>query len=272
MLMPLNSLNSGLKVERISRYEAFTTEWHAHREGEVCSLTAGIMALETSAGALLMPQRRMGWIPPQYRHQARSYGPVAGWLVYLPPGLCGTLPKVPCVLESSELVAAIVQRLAAREEAAAQSAARDRLIAVLIDELRSEPESSISLPLPSDRRLVRIAHAILREPGCDKNLEQWARWGGLSARTLTREFKLETGLTFGRWRSLARTLRALEPLSRGVPVGEVALSVGYENTSAFIAVFKSLFGETPAARFRRGCTLRTEAGLAQFRYSMAAGS
>jgi AraC-like DNA-binding protein len=42
-----------------------------------------------------------------------------------------------------------------------------------------------------------------------------------------------------------RLLKALEWLAAGRPVTAVALDSGYDNVSAFIAVFRQVFGVTP---------------------------
>ncbi|MBL8114640.1 MAG: helix-turn-helix domain-containing protein, partial [Acidobacteria bacterium] len=61
----------------------------------------------------------------------------------------------------------------------------------------------------------------------------------------------ETGLTLEAWRLRARLLRAVEHLAGGRAVTAVAIDVGYESPSAFIAAFRRELGETPG-RFLRG--------------------
>ena len=69
---------------------------------------------------------------------------------------------------------------------------------------------------------------------------------GASKRTLTRLFPAQTGITFRTWRhQQRRLLRALELLASGKNVTTVALELGYENTSAFIAMFRRCLGQTP---------------------------
>jgi AraC-like DNA-binding protein len=242
---------SQVRALRINRESSAETGWHSHREGQLYSLTAGLMTVETQRGALAMPAGRMGWIPGLHEHRARTYDATEGWSVYVSPDIASTLPTEPRVLQNSELVRALVARISSWGEDRVVTAADERLICVFVDELRANPEESLTLPFPKDRRLFAIASRLLGELDSDRQLEDWARWAGISSRSLIRGFKLETGLSFGRWRSLACMLQALEPLSRGVPVGEVAARVGYENTSAFISMFKSFFGTTPAAYFGR---------------------
>lgn len=63
--------------------------------------------------------------------------------------------------------------------------------------------------------------------------------------TVSRRFVSETGFTFTEWRQRVRLLKALELLAGGKPVTAVALDLGYGNVSAFIALFRRVFGVTP---------------------------
>ena len=56
-------------------------------------------------------------------------------------------------------------------------------------------------------------------------------------------------MTFGRWQQQCRVLHALRRLAAGDSVTAAALAVGYDSTSAFIAMFKRVVGETPGAYF-----------------------
>ena len=57
-------------------------------------------------------------------------------------------------------------------------------------------------------------------------------------------------MSFGAWRRQLRLLRALERLAAGEPVTTVALALGYDSTSAFIAMFRRNLGRTPGSYFR----------------------
>jgi AraC-like DNA-binding protein len=108
---------------------------------------------------------------------------------------------------------------------------------------------TLGLPMPSEPRLLRIAQGLLAQPGDDRRLEDWAQWAAVAPRTLTRRFAAETGFTFNQWRQRLRLLRALEMLAVGKPVTMVALDLGYENVSAFIALFRRTLGATPGRYF-----------------------
>jgi AraC-like DNA-binding protein len=82
-------------------------------------------------------------------------------------------------------------------------------------------------------------------------LFQLGRKVGASGRTLERSFLAQTGLSFGRWRTLLRLKAALPRLASGEPVSAVAGDIGYESASAFVAAFRRETGVTPADYFRQ---------------------
>ncbi|MFS2224680.1 helix-turn-helix domain-containing protein [Pantoea sp. B65] len=125
------------------------------------------------------------------------------------------------------------------------TASQTRLAGVILDEIRSLPEANLGLSMPRDDRLLRIARALSERPDDGRRLEAWAAWVGISPRTLTRRFSAETGFSFTEWRQRVRLLRALELLAAGKSVTTIALDLGYENVSAFIALFRRVFGSTP---------------------------
>ncbi|MPT36934.1 MAG: AraC family transcriptional regulator [Achromobacter sp.] len=54
---------------------------------------------------------------------------------------------------------------------------------------------------------------------------------GLATRTAQRLFREETGLGFALWRQQLRLIHALERLSAGQPVAQVADALGYDTLS-----------------------------------------
>nr|WP_276553891.1 AraC family transcriptional regulator [Enterobacter hormaechei] len=125
------------------------------------------------------------------------------------------------------------------------TASQERLAGVILDEIQSLPLTNLGLPMPQDARLLRIARALSERPDDDRRLEAWAAWAGTSPRTITRLFSAETGFSFTEWRQRVRLLRALELLAEGQPVKAIALDLGYDNVSTFIALFRRVLGVTP---------------------------
>ena len=221
---------------------------HRHAPGQLFGATRGVLTVGTGDALWVVASTHAVWVPPHHLHSLRSHGAFEGASVYVSEAACADLPREPCALRHTGLLREAIVRASSWDDAA-PDATRRRVAALILDEIRSLPPEQPGLPAPRDARAVRIARALVAEPSDKRRLEEWAAWAGLSPRTLTRLFVAETGFSFGAWRERARLARALERLAAGAPVTTVSLELGYENTSAFIAMFKRAHGVTPARWF-----------------------
>ncbi|MTJ80039.1 MAG: AraC family transcriptional regulator [Telmatospirillum sp.] len=241
---------------------------HWHGLGQLQVILHGLMAVDVGDGWWIMPPGRVGWLPPRWPHAGRSFGAISVLVLHLDDERAKALPPVPSVVALSPFVGALFQRLRdigdgdGHSEAGAGVGRRDRILDVLTDELTLAREEPLHLPMPADRRLSRMCQALMEDPADGRDLDQWAVAIGLSRRSLTRHLVAETGLSFGRWRTQARLMAAVRMLSENRSVTEVALTVGFDSVSAFIAGFRRHFGTTPA-RFLRGRGLPGDVGEVQ---------
>ncbi|HVR53276.1 MAG TPA: helix-turn-helix transcriptional regulator [Pseudorhodoferax sp.] len=229
-------------------------DWHTHARGQLFCIDAGLAQLHTPHGSWVLPAHRAGWIPPGTAHKASVSGALSGWGVLLTPQACRHLPEHPCVFGVSELLRALVRRATAWQgQQAAQRAtpAQRRLVGVLLDEIRQAPQEALHLPMPQDRRLLRLAQALLAAPDAHPTLAAWAAQVGLSERSARRLFHSETGLSFAHWRQQAQLTLALQRLARGDAVADIAHGLGYASPSNFIAMFRRAFGQPPG-RYMHG--------------------
>lgn len=221
---------------------------HQHPTGQLLGLFQGLLSVRTHSGAWVLPTTRAAWIPPSTVHAARSHGPFSGWAAYVSAHACAALPKEPRVIEMTGLLKEAIVRAAEWEYAPLDDRQR-HIAAVILDEIAGSPADAFSLPMPSDVRLLRIATALADSPAHTRSLEDWSIWAHAAPRTVSRRFVSETGMTFTAWRQRARLVRALELLAAGEPVTSIALQLGYDNASAFIALFRRTFGTTPGRYF-----------------------
>jgi AraC-like DNA-binding protein len=222
-------------------------DWHHHVRGQLFCVESGMLHVWTAAGSWMLPPHRAGWMPPGLPHRVSVHGAMTGWTILVAPRLAIALPATPGVVGVSELMRALVRRAVAWP--GDRSPEQDRQAEVLLDEVRLARPERLHLPMPEDPRLNRIAAAFLSHPADRRSLDAWARWGGISARSLRRLFLQETGLRFGQWRRQARLILSLDLLAKGQPVNVVSDSLGYETPSSFIAMFKRSFGVTPGQLF-----------------------
>lgn len=220
--------------------------WHGHHRGQLMGVKDGLLHVRTHHGGWAVPPGKAAWMPPGELHAVNSKGVSHAWHLYLSPAASRAMPQRPCVIEVNELVEDIVPRAVAWTSQEQLDAAQLRLMAVLIDELAAAPHDRMQLPMPRDRRLQRVAAAILDDPADRRTRDDWAAWAGLSSRTLTRLFQQEVQISFARWREQAALMAALERLTRGESVASVADALGYATPSGFIAMFRRHFGEPPA--------------------------
>lgn len=249
---PLIALwGDNIDAELRSQFRLGTREydWHSHLRGQLFCIESGLVHARTAHGSWLLPPQRAGWIPPGEPHQADISGVMSGWSVLIAPDACRGLPDKPCVIGVSELMRALVRRAVSWSEQDQLSPAQRRVMNVLLDEVRQAPHQPLHLPLPTDRRLLRIVSAIMIEPADNRTLEQWAEWAGLSPRTMSRLFRQEVGCSFAQWRQQALLTHALERLARGEQVAAVADALGYASPSNFIVMFRRCFGESPGRYF-----------------------
>lgn len=225
--------------------EELSSEPHRHARGQLVGSSRGLLTVGLEDGLWVVPAIHAVWLPPHQWHSGRAHGPFHGWSAYVAEAACHDLPSRPCTLRSSALLREAVLR-ASTWPPGPMDAARTRIAELILDEIRTLPVEPLGLPLPRDARAQRIARALIADPADTRELEQWAAWASLSARTLSRRFVAETGFNFTAWRQRARLLKSLEMLAAGVPVGTIALDLGYATASAFIGLFKRTFGETPA--------------------------
>ncbi len=122
--------------------------------------------------------------------------------------------------------------------------------AMVIDVLVPSARELI-VQVPQSSLLRPIVDAVREDPGDSRSLAEWAGQLGVSARTVTRAFRTETGLGFAGWVATVRAAHAVVLLAQGHDVGEVAELVGYRSASAFGAAFRRVTGLTPG-QFRAG--------------------
>jgi AraC-like DNA-binding protein/mannose-6-phosphate isomerase-like protein (cupin superfamily) len=225
------------------------TDWHSHARGQLFCIASGLVHVRTRHGSWLLPPNRAGWVPPGEPHSASISGVMSGWNVFITPEASHHLPEKPCVIGVSELTWPLVRRVAMWRGQEQLLPDQRRMMGVLLDELRRAPHEPLHLPMPTERRLLRIARAILAQPDDRRTLAQWATCAGMSPRTLGRLFMDDVQISFAQWCQQARLVHALEKLARGEPVATVADALGYATPSNFIAMFRRSFGESPGKYF-----------------------
>jgi AraC-like DNA-binding protein len=232
-----------LTFRTFSSESGHSTPLHSHPSGQLTYVRHGLIGLKTETEVWINEAKRLFWIPPGLLHASRSQGPVDGWLVLIAPEYAQALPHHVCVLHASSLLVASLERLGTLTER--QHRIADILLELIQLELLHTKTDALKLRLPSSVRLLAWAMAFLEAPSIKASIDDTASEVGKSRRAFTRHFQNQTGCTFSQWKRLAVVQRATERLAEGSSVTTIAFELGYENPSAFIAMFKALRGASP---------------------------
>jgi AraC-like DNA-binding protein/quercetin dioxygenase-like cupin family protein len=222
-------------------------DWHRHDDHQLAWAASGVLTVRTELAAWVLPPTRALWIPAGIRHETLSAGAATMRAAYVRPALCPVTWAEPTPVTASPLLAELIGYL---ESPRLDTGQRANAEAVLVDLLRPVAMTSVEVRMPSDDRATQVAEGIAADPADGRTLAEWGRVVGASERTLARAFVAETGVSFGRWRTMLRVQAALAALATGDSVGRVSRHVGYESESAFVQAFRRETGITPAAYFR----------------------
>jgi AraC-like DNA-binding protein len=220
---------------------------HTHASHQLAWASSGVLTVLTEPATWVLPPTRALWIPAGLLHEVRAASAATMRPLYIRPDRWPTGWNEPTPVEASPLLAEMIAYLGSESLDAAQ---RERAEALLVDLLQPVEVTTIAVRTPTDERASAVATGIVGDPSDRRTLAEWGRQVGASDRTLARMFLAETGIQFGRWRALARLQAALPLLAGGEPISAVAIKVGYDSTSAFVAAFHREIGVTPAAYFR----------------------
>ena len=222
---------------------------HTHAWAQLAYASRGVLRMTTPGTAWMVPPSRAIWVPPHVMHEVSIVEDAFLRTLYVdesavPPGLGECR-----VVEVSALLREVI---AALDEADLPDA-RERLLCVLaLDEMTRSAPLPLAVPMPEEKRLRALCEALIADPGNHGSLEFWAAHVGASTRTIARLFRQELGVSFSQWRQQAVLARAIPLLNQGRPMAIVAQELGYQSQSAFSAMFRRAFGQSPRAFIARG--------------------
>jgi AraC-like DNA-binding protein len=222
---------------------------HYHDHDQLIYASTGVMTVRTDRGSWVVPPQRAIWLPSRVTHAIEMTGAVSMRTLYFAPRRVRG-PRRECrVIAVAPLLRELILHLCTLKSRPGPE--RERLVRVVIDQLAHLDQAPLplDLPLPREPRAARLAELLRATPSM-QHADVLYRRAGASRRTLERLFAAETGLTLGRWRQQLRLLEALRLLGAGHPVTSVALDLGYESPSAFIAMFRRQLGTTPSRYFQ----------------------
>lgn len=226
------------------------THRHSHPWIQLSYAIEGVLEIQTDEGLFIAPPQRAVWIPAGVVHKVISSAKTEMRSLYIECSAVQRHSDSCQVLRVSSLLRELISTFSLFPIEYEMEGAEGRLAQVLLDQLNMASEVDLVLPWPKDQRLTPLCQTLANQLDDSATLADWSGRLGVSEKTLSRLFLKETGLSFRAWRQRLRLFGSLSALGRGERVTDVALSVGYDSTSAFIAAFGRQFGASPSAFFQ----------------------
>ncbi|MES2042156.1 MAG: helix-turn-helix transcriptional regulator [Pseudomonadota bacterium] len=221
---------------------------HSHTWGQFTYTPQGMMQILANNNTWFVPPLRAIWIPPNVAHEVRIIEPSHLRLLNIHADFAPFRGSDCLVLEVSPLLRELIACMELIEVA---SPREYHIAAVIMDELEAAKALPIRLPMPRDKRLKNLCEILLADPASGLTMEDYAVQVGASSRTLSRLFEQELDMSFTAWRQQMRLSKASPLITSGMPLSQVASELGYASQSAFSAMFKKTFGESPSSFFKQ---------------------
>jgi AraC-like DNA-binding protein len=252
------------KLDRVGVRGALITTFHAeypdglvfpehyHEVDQIVFAIQGVMTVQTPQGIWVLPPNRALWIPAGISHTVRMSGTVSARNLYFKRKVTPGMPRNCRVVNISPLLKELILQACEFPSLSRRTEVQRHLIGLITHLLRASKVLPLQLPQPADPRAQRVAELLLADPGNALPTQDICRRAGASKRTVERLFLRDVHMTLGRWKQQLRLVHSLRLLAQGLKISSVALEAGYSSPSAFISMFKSLLGTTPALYFHAG--------------------
>ncbi|WP_306204477.1 helix-turn-helix domain-containing protein [Actinoplanes sp. RD1] len=233
-----------LSIQRGDAAEVEKRPTHSHPEPVLLGSTSATLMGTAGSRDWLIPPGYGLWVPGDVEHGGRVLHDGDLSILHLDAERCPIAWTEPTGVTVGPLLRELITHLI---RTAPDDASRGPSEALLFALLSPLPATDIQISVPTDPRVRAIAERLLADPADTRELTDWADEVHAGARTLSRLFPAQTGLTFADWRTRVRIRAAIRLLGQGAAVNTTARAVGYRRPSAFISAFRRITGYTPGA-------------------------
>lgn len=223
---------------------------HQHAQGHLIYADRGLLRVEAEGEHWLVPPTAAVWLRSGVAHRLVMPVALQAYGLFFREEVCAGLPASDCVVHVSPLLRELIIALARTAKPGLSERRMNLLGELVVDEVLAQPVLPLHLPWPTgatDSPISGVCQALLNDPADVATAAEWAHRLALGEKTFHRRFVQSTGMTFGRWRQQLRLMSSLTLLMQGMPITEVALSIGYDSHSAYTTAFGKQFGKPPSA-------------------------
>lgn len=242
------------RTMRATRSRGENVVLHAHDEAQLLFAAVGTMQVYTATGRWLVPPQLAVWIPSSVPHRIDVLSGAEVWMIYWDRQAWRRWAPAEALYRAFALrVTPLLRELIfAAFGPDASSEHTELVVRLILHQLTATPDAPTFLPLPASKIGLRIADLALSDRRSVLDIDELGSRAATSARTVSRLFPAETGLTFKSWRQRARIVVAIDQLVEGRAISGVAAASGFASTAAFSHAFRQVTGLTPTAFIEGG--------------------
>ncbi|MEP6932301.1 MAG: helix-turn-helix transcriptional regulator [Flavobacterium sp.] len=219
---------------------------HSHPRAQLIYATSGVMNIVVKNQIWVVNPLQGLWIPEELDHQVSFQQNVNLYSVFIDPSFTKNLPTSSFSFDISTFLKQLVFKIVSFKHDKDVNPSQRKIMDVFLDELALIEPSSTFLPTSNHVQLKNVISLLLNDISTKYTIDYYAEQSCMSSRTLSRLFIKELGMNFSDWRIRLKLLEAIKRLGEKKSIKEIAFDLGYENTSAFIFMFKKNLGKTPS--------------------------
>ena len=241
------------RILRRTKPRGAAVAFHTHEESQVIFAASGTMQVYTASGCWFVPPQLALWMPAGIAHRVDMLSDTELRMIYWHPSILKkwtperSLDSIVAMAVTPllrELILAVIKDDTPSEKA-------ELAVRLILQELTEAPDVPMFLPMPTSIIGKRVADLVLADSQMHLGVSDLADRAATSIRSISRMFPVETGLTFKVWRQRARIALAIDQLSAGRAISQVAADVGFGSTEAFSFAFRQVTTMTPTAFLNR---------------------
>ncbi len=218
---------------------------HKHPWHQLLYATSGALVASLKSQRLFVPSGSAVWLPAGVEHSTYTEFGAQLKSLYIDSGFDALESEHPLVLSVSPLMRELILAAANFDTEYPLTGYENDLMQVMLQTLERLPRRGHTLPWPGEPRLAKLCTELFANPSNRPVLNDVAQTLAMSARTLERHFRQQTGITLQSWYSRMRLMKAIEMLSTPMSVTQIALDLGYSAPAPFIQMFREHMGVSP---------------------------
>ncbi|MGB5885609.1 MAG: helix-turn-helix transcriptional regulator [Acinetobacter venetianus] len=218
---------------------------HQHQVCQFIYIKRGVIRVYAQNRCWVIVPSRGLLIPAGIPHSLLAVGNVELRALYIHPEISAEMNDKISILQVSPLLSELINSAAEFEDVIIKGSREERINQLILDELSLMESKDFNVVMPLSAELKVFCERVSNNYDRPWELADVASSLGVSVKTISRKFHLETGLSFGEWLRCFRLLKSMELMASGYSVTDAALAVGYDSQSSFSITFKKRVGISP---------------------------